>query len=150
VIDNVILKLTWSYIHVSLQPLIGSLITMSQDNLQQTPAKHSLPYRILYYAMYLLIYASMSKYPSIHALNHAFTCSIHLLIRLSIYTSIQLPISSQAFWVVTPCSVVEGAPCCLHLRGKDGGSMELRNAGILPHHYTVSQPRKPRLESSPV
>jgi hypothetical protein len=30
---------------------------------------------------------------------------------------------------------------------EDGGSMELRNAGILPQHYTASQPRKPRHET---
>jgi len=27
--------------------------------------------------------------------------------------------------------------------------MDLRNAGILPQHYTASQPRTPRLESAP-
>jgi hypothetical protein len=31
---------------------------------------------------------------------------------------------------------------------EDGGSKALRNADILPQHYTVSQPRRPRLESS--
>jgi len=31
---------------------------------------------------------------------------------------------------------------------KVGGSSVLRNAGILPHHYTVSQPGKARFESS--
>jgi len=28
---------------------------------------------------------------------------------------------------------------------EDGGSMVLRSGGILPYHYTASQPRKPRL-----
>jgi hypothetical protein len=32
---------------------------------------------------------------------------------------------------------------------EDGGSMALRNVGILAHHYTVSQRRKSRLKSSP-
>jgi hypothetical protein len=31
---------------------------------------------------------------------------------------------------------------------EDGSSMDLWNVGILPQHYTVSQPRKPRLETS--
>jgi hypothetical protein len=31
---------------------------------------------------------------------------------------------------------------------EDGGCMDLRNIGILPHHYTASQPRRPRLELS--
>jgi hypothetical protein len=31
---------------------------------------------------------------------------------------------------------------------EDGGSMVLRNVGILPQHYTASQPRRPRLEST--
>jgi hypothetical protein len=29
---------------------------------------------------------------------------------------------------------------------EDGGSMDLWNVGILPQHYTASQPRRPRLE----
>jgi hypothetical protein len=29
----------------------------------------------------------------------------------------------------------------------DGGSMDLWNVGILPQHYTASQPRRPRLEN---
>jgi hypothetical protein len=33
-------------------------------------------------------------------------------------------------------------------RNEDGGSMILRNVGILPQRYTMSGPRKPRLESS--
>jgi hypothetical protein len=32
---------------------------------------------------------------------------------------------------------------------ENGSSKFLRNFGILPHRYTVSQPRRPRLESSP-
>jgi len=72
----------------------------------------------------------------------------------------------EFFLVLTPCSdVVEyqhlGGPCCLHLQvvtscsdvvgsqrfggqccpyfqGDDGGSMVLRNVGVLAHHYTVS------------
>jgi len=58
----------------------------------------------------------------------------------------------QVVWVIIPCSDVVGhqyfgGPCCLHLQG-DGGSMVLQNVGILPHVYTVSQPRRPWLESS--
>jgi len=30
---------------------------------------------------------------------------------------------------------------------EDGGSMDLPNVGILPQHYTASQPRRPRLEA---
>jgi hypothetical protein len=30
-----------------------------------------------------------------------------------------------------------------------GGSMDLRNVGILPQHCTAFQPRRPRLETSP-
>jgi hypothetical protein len=40
------------------------------------------------------------------------------------------------FWVVTLCSDVVGnicfrGSCCLHIQGKDGGSMVLRNTGTL-------------------
>jgi len=31
---------------------------------------------------------------------------------------------------------------------EDGGSMDLRNIGILSQHYTASQPRRRRLETS--
>jgi hypothetical protein len=70
----------------------------------------------------------------------------------------------QIYWVVTLCSVVVGkqrfrGPRCLHLQGEvhfnlkieawwtvlqpeDGGSKVLRNVGILPQHYTTSQPRR--------
>jgi hypothetical protein len=55
------------------------------------------------------------------------------------------------FWVVTLFSVVGyqrfGGPCCLHLYPECGGSMVLRNAGILPQHYNASQPRRTRTEA---
>jgi len=38
-------------------------------------------------------------------------------------------------------------PCCLYLNPEDGGSKVFRNAGILPQHYTVSQPRIPPFEA---
>jgi len=42
--------------------------------------------------------------------------------------------------VLTPCSVVDGyqrfrGPCCLHFP-------EDKNVGILPEHYTASQPAR--------
>jgi hypothetical protein len=56
--------------------------------------------------------------------------------------------SYEIFWVVTPCGVVVGyqlfgEPCCLTLHftsfhPEDGGSMDLRNVGILPQHHTAS------------
>jgi hypothetical protein len=42
-------------------------------------------------------------------------------------------IEVEFFWVVTPC--------------EDEGSTDLWNVGILPQHYTASQPRRTRLES---
>jgi len=44
----------------------------------------------------------------------------------------------EVFWVMTPYSDVEV-----------GGSMDLRNVGILQENYTESQRRRPRLESLP-
>jgi len=52
-----------------------------------------------------------------------------------------MKIEDKVFWVVTPCTVVAGYQ---HFRG----SMDLWNVGILPQHYTASQPRRPRLEIS--
>jgi hypothetical protein len=43
----------------------------------------------------------------------------------------------EVFRVVTPCSVVVG-----YLHPEDGGSMDLWNVGIIPQHYTESQPRR--------
>jgi len=62
-------------------------------------------------------------------------------------------IQVTVFWIVTPCSNVAGyqcfrASCCLHLEPEDRGSMVIWNIGILPHHYTVSQPTRSQLESS--
>jgi hypothetical protein len=54
--------------------------------------------------------------------------------RLEVFTAVKIPVG--VIWVVTPCSVVE----------EDGGSVYLRNVGILPQHYTASQPKRPRLE----
>jgi len=34
----------------------------------------------------------------------------------------------------------------LSLHAEDGGNTVLRNIGILPHHFTTSQPRRPRLQ----
>jgi len=35
------------------------------------------------------------------------------------------------------------------LRPEDGGSVDFWNVGILPQHYTASQPKTLRLETSP-
>jgi len=36
----------------------------------------------------------------------------------------------------------------IEVRAEDGGSKVLQNVGILLQHYTLSQPRRSRLESS--
>jgi hypothetical protein len=53
----------------------------------------------------------------------------------------------EVFWVVTPCIVVVDyqlfrGPCCLHLYFK------VEAAWTSEIHYTASQPRRPRLETS--
>jgi len=56
-------------------------------------------------------------------------------------------------WVVKPCNDVVGGQRfgearCLHLQGDDGRSIvAYRNAGVLPHHYMASDPRRSRLDS---
>jgi hypothetical protein len=63
------------------------------------------------------------------------------------------------FWVVTPCGDMVGyqrlwGSHCFHLQllnfleGEDGGSVILRNVGILPQWHTAPQPTRQRLESS--
>jgi hypothetical protein len=69
-------------------------------------------------------------------------------------------IQVEVFWVVTSCSVVVEyqslrGPCRsllppTSLHSEDGGSMDLWNFGILPQHYTTSQLRRLRLETSPL
>jgi len=56
-------------------------------------------------------------------------------------------IQVEVVWVVTPCSVVVGYRCCLH-HPEDGGTMDLRNVGIISQHYTALQSRTPRHENS--
>jgi hypothetical protein len=48
------------------------------------------------------------------------------------------------FWVLIPWSDVVG----YFTSPQDGGCMVLRNGDIVPHHYTGSQPKRPRLGSS--
>jgi len=50
-----------------------------------------------------------------------------------------LPISPSLIWSL----------CCVHLQGEDRGSTVIRNVGTLPQRYMASQPRRPRLESTP-
>jgi len=47
---------------------------------------------------------------------------------------------SSGFW----CRVV------MWLQPECGGSKVLRNIGVLPHHYTASEPRKSRLKFSSI
>jgi hypothetical protein len=68
--------------------------------------------------------------------------------------------STELVWVVMQCSDVVGhhslrmllppspGPCWLNLHPEDGPSRVLWNNSILPHHYMVSQPRRPQLEPS--
>jgi hypothetical protein len=50
-------------------------------------------------------------------------------------------------WPIGNSEEVIRQPLLLHpLHPEDGGSLDLRNVGILPQHYTASQPRRPRLE----
>jgi len=52
----------------------------------------------------------------------------------------KLALISFLSWVVAPCGAMVGCQV--------GGGMVLQNIGMLPHHYLVSQPRRPRLEFS--
>jgi len=54
-------------------------------------------------------------------------------------------IQAMVFWVVMLCSdMVEHQHFRgLHLDPEVGGSMIFQNVGILPCHYTASQPRRP-------
>jgi len=47
-------------------------------------------------------------------------------------------------------NVAEDLVAATSTHPENGGSIVLRNVGILPQHYTVSQTRRPRLESSPL
>jgi hypothetical protein len=92
------------------------------------------------------IHSNPSCFENIHFNIILFSMHSLALVDYSIDVQVQL------FWVVMECSVVEGyhcfvGPCCLP---EDGGSMDLRNVGILPQHYTASQPRRLRLEISPL
>jgi hypothetical protein len=68
---------------------------------------------------------------------------MNLIKRCEIWGFQGVKIQVKVFWIVTPCSVVVGH---WSLHREDGGSMDLSNVDILPQNYTVSQPRRPRLE----
>jgi hypothetical protein len=66
--------------------------------------------------------------------------------RFAVFTAAKIQV--KVFWVVMPCNVMVeyqhfGGPCCLLIQDKDEGSKFLLNVGILPHHYIMSQPRRP-------
>jgi hypothetical protein len=61
--------------------------------------------------------------------------------RFDVFTAVR--IKFEVFWIVAPCSVMVGEH-----RAEDGGKMVLRNVGILPQHYTASQPKRPQIVSS--
>jgi hypothetical protein len=46
-----------------------------------------------------------------------------------------MAVQVEVFWIVTPCSVVLG----YKHPPEGGGSMILRKAGMLPHHYKASE-----------
>jgi len=54
-----------------------------------------------------------------------------------------LILQGQVFWFVTTCRFVVGYQSSLH--PEDGGSMGLRNVGIIPQLYMASQARRPGL-----
>jgi len=69
------------------------------------------------------------------------------VVRLQVFTVVM--IQAAVFWIVALCSYVVRQqcfriPCCLHFKMGllDGDSMILWNAGILPHHSMLSQPRR--------
>jgi hypothetical protein len=65
--------------------------------------------------------------------------------RFEVFTAVKIHL--EVFWVVSSSGVVVGyqrfrGPRCLHIQ-------VLRKFVILSHHYTASQPRRPRLEKLP-
>jgi hypothetical protein len=85
------------------------------------------------------------------------SCSSLLFARFEDFTAVIFQV--EAFWVVVGYQSFRG-PCCLYQAARyteksvsyhittrrhnpeDGGSMDLWIFGILPHHYTASQPRR--------
>jgi hypothetical protein len=66
-----------------------------------------------------------------------------IAVLLNVYIQVEI------LWIVTPCKRCGRISCCLHLQvEEDEGSTDLCNVGILPQHYTASQSRGPRLQSS--
>jgi hypothetical protein len=53
--------------------------------------------------------------------------------RFEVFTVVKIQV--KVFWIMTPCSVLVG-----YSEGE--GTMDLGNVGIIPQHYTVSQPRR--------
>jgi hypothetical protein len=58
----------------------------------------------------------------------------------------------EVFWVLTSfsewCGRIPTFRSSMMNPPEDGGSMDLRNVGTLPRHYTASQPRRPRLHTT--
>jgi hypothetical protein len=75
----------------------------------------------------------------------------HWTVRFEVFMEMKIQVA--AFWIVPPCSDVVGYQHPLsnpiHFQPEDGGSMVIRNVGILPRHCTASQLRRRRLKTSP-
>jgi hypothetical protein len=68
-----------------------------------------------------------------------------LLASFEVYKTVKIQV--EILWGVTPCIVVVGYPSLIcKIKPVYRLSKELRNVGILPQHYTVSQPRRTQLE----
>jgi len=73
-----------------------------------------------------------------------------IVVRLKIFTAMKIQI--VVFRVLTTCRNVVRyqhfrGPCCLHHLMQDGDSKVLQSTGILPHHYTISEHRRPQTET---
>jgi hypothetical protein len=70
--------------------------------------------------------------------RHVSTCVCSLVVLLSylvrdfVLTGVKIQVS--VLWVVTPCNDVEGYHRFGSVHPEDGGSIDLRNVGTLPHH----------------
>jgi hypothetical protein len=75
----------------------------------------------------------------------------NMLVRLDFYGENSLKPTQSPSWRPALSEVRDCLfnTLCRNLSPEYVGNMLFRNVGILPQHYTASQPRRPRPESSP-
>jgi hypothetical protein len=110
---------------------------------------HNLPYPTVQHSTLLLCdpWSPLTGGNSTNLQQLSHRCKLNLV--MNPHKARCLDLTGRLSETTTRHPVPVQCHCHHSLHPEDGGDMVLRNVDILPHHYVLSQPRKPGSESSP-